>query len=1413
MNPRLVFVVTLFCIVSSSFISRVAAHIDEVVQVMRPDPVVKTFEAENLPAIGELNSASDALARGGAAVSISKVGDGFELDLGELPIGIYSVWVAAKVTDENAVEDSINLKRLAADTQQTKPLYLELHVNSANDGSVQEHRMRVPFSKVPQFEYISKMYFHAPQQRHYKAKLMLSRGSLVKSVSVDYIDLRNPLGLLSFKAIKTKRILVQDKDIPTMAASAAKEGKLPSPIRKQPLTREKRMALDDLIWSNSIMPIDANPGQIYGAVNRAPDELPELLQGEEARQGVKLGQWTTPRSSSYEEPWVIENKVLEKTYTRADYDAGKTLPAPWPFPEDKGAYYFEKEKWGLSAPFNYGIIPAAIQARYHVVLGALGATPQSNIQANRFDLPSRYLLLGDLEAAADASFLLAAYAYHYPAYDWNNHCIINIVNVNRTFIPGSVNGRGCSYEGWSTDEVAGVLRAYDYLFPYIDGNQDLADRLGRFIPWIKTPDDVVKMIDTFLVQRAARDGLDMVLYSPIVPTAAIVLGPCDVADDYLDRYVFKSEVYLRESRSAFVDGIVNNYSRDGMNYIGSTYYVVGESIGEMMDRTMILDRYVAAGGNRRFNISDPKRFPRLAALPDGLLGLHTAGGHRIGVGDVHDPQAPFRPWLHVLKDEALDVFEKGWQWTKDPKFAWVLANRRGQGDMSDKAWAAVLEAAKQMRDPLTHTESRVLEGFGVARLEENVDATDMRMKQSAVLRFGVASGHAHPDTLDLEVYAYGTRATSDLGGRLSGQYGRPSCMSTFVHNLVQVDDDDFNDGPQNSTAQGWLTAFKPMPGAQYVAGSARADAQPQVTDYRRGVLQVMVDPGDNDHPARGYLFDVFRVAGGKTHTWCFHGSVSDDFVSNASLEPATSEQTIGYLKRHHNDAPKLEGRTPDVLEATWRLRRAEEQIGKVKLKGAEQEIMQSFYDESSPRKFTRVRLFGHGGDKTMVGNWYCDTKRQRSFPFLYIRNESDTELSSVYPALIEPYAGDPIIVDAKQFQTTDGAVGLAVLTAQGQHDILYSSPTREMNQIIPGGAVSGDVALVSRDGEGLRLLTLVGGTMLEQDDVKVSVSQPEYRAKIESLTAGMSRVRVNQELPQTLLDGQVMTVGNNERHASFTVEKAAGKQVDFRRTTRSYRGAAMYIDPKGEFIQLDATPSLASYHPSYYNGMTAVNEAGKVVGRVRVELGDRLWFTGWPDVRKHLERIDESDLTDENGDGKVTLGMYVNPDGPDAIRFAEDGETIVTLKGGEKMLDIEVSRVAENGYMLYTKQHPREYLDALKVPHPGWPYNQQIVRNERGDKQWIVNMPGDTYRLRFEGKTISAADFPDTDGDGRAVVELHEMGPGDEVSAPTHVYLRRMSDGAFELRADVGCSVTIRGQTFAFDEAVLASGPQIIRLK
>jgi hypothetical protein len=167
------------------------------------------------------------------------------------------------------------------------------------------------------------------------------------------------------------------------------------------------------------------------------------------------------------------------------------------------------------------------------------------------------------------------------------------------------------------------------------------------------------------------------------------------------------------------------------------------------------------------------------------------------------------------------------------------------------------------------------------------------------------------------------------------------------------------------------------------------------------------------------------------------------------------------------------------------------------------------------------------------------------------------------------------------------------------------------------------------------------------------------------------------------------------------------------------------------------------------------------------------------------------DIPDATGDGRHVLRLIAAA----PVKYRQDDGTVATKPAGESMLDLEVTRVRKDGLMVWYKPHPLTYLDALNDPHPGWPYHDQVLVNEDGSRRWQSTLPGDTCLLSIPGRTLGPADFPDSDGNGRAQVRFYDFGQGDTVSLQARVALRRTISGVFAVTANTPFTLTLAGRT------------------
>lgn len=343
-----------------------------------------------------------------------------------------------------------------------------------------------------------------------------------------------------------------------------------------------------------------------------------------------------------------------------------------------------------------------------------------------------YQEYNDREIAWDTTILMAGLAERYPALNTIVQGAMPQFRLNPDPFGFTLGPGKFVYSGWAAAKLDPLATAYDQLFDYVKDNQELADFLGTKIPWIKTPRDVIELVDTNILQhgmdsyhRRHFQGHDKDM--ALVP---LVQGVNDVSRKMLEDNLW-SQVDLNIADAGGIDDqIFTAYNRDGTRYIGSVGYIGNE----LIEIAELLHRYVQAGGDPKYDLLDPKRYPHLARAQYAIEATSVAGGFPLVIGDARD--------LHF-------------------------------GRINDK---------------FPPYPSRVLGGFGVAILEDGQSATNPATKRAVAVRTGIGVGHAQQDTLNLDITALGTRLAADLGGREEGaNRGRPNMRWNRVHNLVEVD--------------------------------------------------------------------------------------------------------------------------------------------------------------------------------------------------------------------------------------------------------------------------------------------------------------------------------------------------------------------------------------------------------------------------------------------------------------------------------------------------------------------------------------------------------------------------------------------------------------------------------------------------
>lgn len=1198
-------------------------------------------------------------------VSMRPLDPVLRLQFEDLDIGMYELRIFGRV---DRPDEEI--------PQYREPLFIELRVNDGPNGEINRYRMRCPYDNMHRD--LARISFHAFRKGDYEAEIYIGEGTadVILPVLLDKIELHNKMYDVAFKRGKTRNYLVSDEELLSgRQRNGVATVRNPDPT---PLPFEEMERIFNEEW-NKLPPINRQYSSQSGMYNLLNPPEGALT----AEKLEEIGVWEVDGDD-------LVNRQLGLRYTWQDYLDYKPLPAPYPFKDDGAGYWFNPEEY-----------PDITEARryIYIVPTLLGHRPIVSGHGGRgvdYTHPSQVLgAFYSQDAELNfrlASWLIAA-ALRAPAQQSKTQELFHYMVIPNAPWPADwrwVQDRRGGYSALS------LARCYDYLYPAIQKNEEtLVQLVQPHIPWIQTTEDLYTFLDTYILQygiQAMKTEISSAASNTAanVPEMAIIQGANDISAEWMDFSTYPVKMYPSPHSIPRTDSLQTMYNRDGTSYIASWRVYAYGTAKAIFDSIESTEEYRAMGGEIRTDFTDAEEWPKAGAAAKLILNAQIAGGYPLPIGDASGTLVEGRyPEWGI--DESFVKY--GWQMHKDWRFAWYLANKYGD------TRPEILEAAEGRRHPELSQESRVLHGFGAGILDSGQESDDFRFKRTAILRLGTGIGHAHSDQLDLNFFAHGLRMFADLACRTEGRLNtRPHSWLPIVHNLVTIDDMR-NHIWLSASANGeaWLEEFKPFVGAQYISGSADLASPRDTADvYHRQVALIDVDEGDADAaPVRtpnSYIFDVFRVHGGKLHTWNFHGPQADEFVANAELRPVgnntfqtpdepdydlPAEHRSALYLRRHLAGTRYEGTAGDVFVGTWRMSRPgstmELHTGEtIEIPGGEQ-VIRDYFDPDSPRKYSRITLFGHDGAHVMVGNVHG---YGMNTPLLHVQSADEIEeRSEVYPAILEAFAGEPYIAEKRVLDIAQNdddalrAVAIAVDTVNGRRDINFADGRPDRERVIEGNVtVAGRFAYLSRDDDGLRMAHLVGGSRLLADDIRITTGEREYTGDILEVDYRARNMVVDADLPIGLLDGQQMHIFNDDHHTAFEIVSVS--KDDNGRTIIEWDGDATMlqsrvdnIDEENGVVWVQMRPPLAEY-PNRDSGWTATNEAHTKFWKA--ELQDTEWHgddRAMPGIYKLSgPEVKEEDFTDAADDGRITMRLYdFGPD--DSFRIPTHVQ-IRRLEGG-----------------------------------------------------------------------------------------------------------------------------------------------------
>lgn len=380
--------------------------------------------------------------------------------------------------------------------------------------------------------------------------------------------------------------------------------------------------------------------------------------------------------------------------------------------------------------------------------------------------------------------------------------------------------------------------------------------------------------------------------------------------------------------------------------------------------------------------------------------------------------------------------------------AWVLGDKGFETGGEYALFRRQPDADLSGVEPLAlNAESLLRPGAGWAYLRQAQTTTTL------VLDYGEPCGwHGHPDRLNFVLYAHGEEVVTDLGYLGARHHFRPWMAHGVCHNLVMVD------GKDQEREGGRLICFQEGDAVQCVVAEA-PDAYPQVSHYERSMVMVTPAPGVQ------YVVDVFRLAGGREHDFCFHGDGAY-FDCEAMADATAMHEAVGP-KEGGYDWLEMARKAPargEIL-ADWRL-------------GASPQP-----DGSNPG--VRLRMLGTEGDLIVaLGPNLRETSNPYEKPMLEFLIQRRQGPRNTFVSVVEPLGGKAGVIGARLLEVSDPtAAGFATVGVRVDHaagyEIVLAAPGRESRAAAGGVGLSGrlGVASFTPDG-GLRFLWMADADSL-----------------------------------------------------------------------------------------------------------------------------------------------------------------------------------------------------------------------------------------------------------------------------------------------------------------------------------------------
>lgn len=511
-------------------------------------------------------------------------------------------------------------------------------------------------------------------------------------------------------------------------------------------------------------------------------------------------------------------------------------------------------------------------------------------------LRNAYLYTGDARYAHKGLVLLDRIADLYPemdvsAYKWEDGFDNGDPNVH------TVQGK-ILHDIWENGIARTFILAYDGLYPAIETDSALTQfaEAQRAKYKLTTPkstpsnirnhiqDNILRLIYPAVQNSRIRGNTGM--HQGVLALAAVVLDEENTSKEWLD-FVFKPGDLVRiEDPSApygrryVVTGgnlarvMINDVDRDGWGNEAAPGY----NVGWLSNFLQLAD---AIDGYERYPDYDLFGNVKFLNMFTACYKIYMLARYTPPIGDSGTTGA-----TGLTGALATDLL--GYVKTKDPNLAQLVYLRNGNkttnlhGSIFD---AEPEQVVTEIQDIITargtfNPGSTHQTGYGFSALRDG----EGKYAHGLWMYYGRSSGHGHRDTLNLGVHGSGMDLAPDLGyPEVTGSDPERLnwTMATASHNTVVVD--------EKSQSTQWVAVPRLISETDRVK-LVEVDAPLVYRDtdlYRRTLAMIKIDD------LNSYGVDFFRIDGGNSHVFSFHGAKGVVTTGGLALTPQTGGSYAG----------------------------------------------------------------------------------------------------------------------------------------------------------------------------------------------------------------------------------------------------------------------------------------------------------------------------------------------------------------------------------------------------------------------------------------------------------------------------------------------------------------------------------------